>query len=337
MKTGLLLTISWIGTPIVPSALLLIGRFFLAYRFDQLSTRVASATSSTMSATRIDGNALAKTIREEICAGVAVLVSRGGSPPALATVLVGEDPASHVYVRNKRKACEQAGMVSIHHALPATASQSDLLALIARLNSDPAIHGILVQLPLPRQINEGAVIRAIDPLKDVDAFHPENVGLLATGHPRFLPCTPHGVQQMLVRSGNSPAGKNVIVVGRSNIVGKPVALILMQKPTATFPQAGNATVTIVHRGSRDLFGLTKRADIVIAAVGVPRFITPDMVRPGATVIDVGINSVDGKLVGDVHEDVAEIAGALSPVPGGVGPMTITMLLQNTLAAATIGG
>ncbi len=290
-----------------------------------------------MSAIRIDGNVLAKTIRGEIAVGVAALVAKGQRPPGLATVLVGEDPASTVYVRNKRKACEQAGMVSIHHALPAVTSQAELLALIGELNLDPAVNGILVQLPLPKQIDDGEIIRAINPLKDVDAFHPENVGLLAAGHPRFLPCTPHGAQQMLVRSGITTAGKHVVVIGRSNIVGKPMALIMMQKPSAAFPQAGDATVTLVHRGTRDLPGITSQADILIAAVGVPRFVTPDMVKPGAAVIDVGINSVDGKLVGDVHEDVAQVAGALSPVPGGVGPMTITMLLQNTLLAATICG
>lgn len=289
-----------------------------------------------MSATRIDGNVLAKTIRAEIAERVQAHLARGQGPPGLATVLVGDDPASHVYVRNKRKACEQAGMVSVHHALPAASTQKDLLALVGELNEDPAVHGILVQLPLPKQMDEGAIIRAIHPSKDVDAFHPENVGLLAAGHPRFLPCTPFGVQQMLVRSGIATAGKHVVVIGRSNIVGKPVALILMQKPSPAFPQAGDATVTVVHRGTRNIKELTKQADILIAAVGVPRFVTPDMVQPGAAVIDVGINSVAGKLVGDVHEEVADVAGALSPVPGGVGPMTITMLLHNTLVAATIG-
>jgi methylenetetrahydrofolate dehydrogenase (NADP+) / methenyltetrahydrofolate cyclohydrolase len=288
-----------------------------------------------MPATKIDGNSLAKTIRAEIAEQVKAHVAVGRRPPGLATVLVGDDPASHVYVRNKRKACEQAGMASIHHALPSTASQDELLALVAHLNADPAVHGILVQLPLPKQIDEGAVIRAVNPFKDVDAFHPENVGLLAAGHPRFLPCTPFGVQQMLARNGIATAGKPVVVIGRSNIVGKPVALILMQKPTRAFPQAGDATVTVVHRGTRDLNGITRQADILIAAAGAARFVTPDMVQPGATVIDVGINLIDGKIVGDVHEDVAAVAGALSPVPGGVGPMTITMLLHNTLSAATM--
>jgi len=286
-----------------------------------------------MPAIRLDGTQLAKTIRAEIAAAVAQHVALGQRPPGLATVLVGNDPASEVYVRNKGKACQQAGMVSFHHPLPDSTSQSELLALVERLNSDPTVNGILVQLPLPKQIDEEAVIRSIAPLKDVDAFHPENVGLLAAGHPRFMPCTPFGIQQLLVRNGIPTAGKNVVVIGRSNIVGKPIALILMQKPSPAFPNAGDATVTVVHRATRDLKSFTRKADILIAAIGVPRFVTPDMVQPGAAVVDVGINSLDGKIVGDVHEDVASVAGALSPVPGGVGPMTITMLLHNTLAAA----
>jgi methylenetetrahydrofolate dehydrogenase (NADP+)/methenyltetrahydrofolate cyclohydrolase len=286
-----------------------------------------------MPATKLDGNALSKIIRAEIAEQVKAHVAAGHRPPGLATVLIGDNPASEKYVHNKRKACEQAGMVSIHHSLPATTKQSELLALIATLNADVAVNGILVQLPLPMQIDDGAVIRAIDPLKDVDAFHPENVGLLAAGHPRFLPCTPYGIQQILNRSGIGTAGKHVVVIGRSNIVGKPAALIMMQKPSPAFPMAGDATVTVVHRGTRDLTAITRQADILIAAIGVARFVTPEMVRAGAVVIDVGINSVDGKIVGDVREDVAEVAGAMTPVPGGVGPMTITMLLHNALAAA----
>jgi methylenetetrahydrofolate dehydrogenase (NADP+) / methenyltetrahydrofolate cyclohydrolase len=286
-----------------------------------------------MPAIRLDGTQLAKTIRAEIAAAVAEHVAKGNPPPGLATVLVGDNPASEVYVRNKGKACQQAGMISFHHPLPASASQIELLDLVAKLNADPAVNGILVQLPLPKQIDEEAVIRSISPSKDVDAFHPVNVGLLAAGHPRFLPCTPFGIQQLLVRNGIGIAGKQVVVIGRSNIVGKPVALIMMQKPTVAFPQAGDATVTVVHRGTRDLISVTKQAEILIAAIGVARFVIPEMVRPGAAVIDVGINSIGGKIVGDVHEDVANVAGAISPVPGGVGPMTITMLLHNTLAAA----
>jgi methylenetetrahydrofolate dehydrogenase (NADP+)/methenyltetrahydrofolate cyclohydrolase len=248
--------------------------------------------------------------------------------------LVGDNPASEVYVRNKRKACEEAGMASWLHRLPAAATQQQLIDLIDRLNHDAAVSGILVQLPLPKQMDEAAVIRAVSPAKDVDCFHPENVGLLAAGHPRFLPCTPFGVQQMLVRSGIPTGGKRVAIIGRSNIVGKPLALILMQKPSRSFPEAGDATVTVVHRGTADLPAVTRQADILIAAVGVPRFVTADMVKPGAAVIDVGINSVDGKIVGDVDADsVAAVAGWLSPVPKGVGPMTITMLLHNTLRAA----
>jgi methylenetetrahydrofolate dehydrogenase (NADP+) / methenyltetrahydrofolate cyclohydrolase len=286
-----------------------------------------------MPAIRIDGTVLSKTIRDEIRTEVELRTAFVGTRPGLAAVLVGENPASEVYVRNKRKACDEAGIASWLHRLPATATQGDLLALIAQLNADPAVSGILVQLPLPKHFDEAAVINAVHPAKDVDAFHPENVGLLTAGHPRFLPCTPYGVQQMLVRSGIATAGANAVVVGRSNIVGKPMALILMQKATAAFPEGGDATVTVVHRGTKDLAAICRTADILIAAVGVPKFIKPEMVRPGAAVLDVGINSVDGKIVGDVHEGVADVAGWLSPVPKGVGPMTIAMLLQNTLKAA----
>ncbi|HVK10986.1 MAG TPA: bifunctional 5,10-methylenetetrahydrofolate dehydrogenase/5,10-methenyltetrahydrofolate cyclohydrolase [Gemmataceae bacterium] len=287
-----------------------------------------------MSAIKLDGQALAKTLRAETAAAVAKHVAAGGRAPGLAAVLVGDNPASEVYVRNKRTACEDAGMASWLHRLPADASQQQLLDLVARLNADPAVSGILVQLPLPKHMDEAAVIRAVSPAKDVDCFHPENVGLLAAGHPRFLPCTPFGVQQMLARNNVPTAGKNVVVVGRSNIVGKPMALILMQKPTAAFPEAGDATVTVVHRGTRDLAAVTRQADVLIAAVGVARFVTGEMVKPGAAVIDVGINSVGGKIVGDVDAATVEpVAGWLSPVPKGVGPMTITMLLHNTLKAA----
>jgi len=286
-----------------------------------------------MPAQKIDGQALAATLRAETAAAVARHVA-GGRKPGLAAVLVGENPASEVYVRNKRKACEDAGMASWLHRLPATATQRQLLDLVAQLNVDPAVSGILVQLPLPKHMDEAAVIRAVHPAKDVDCFHPENVGLLAAGHPRFLPCTPFGVQQMLSRTGIPTAGKHVAVIGRSNIVGKPMALILMQKPSKDFPEAGDATVSVVHSRTRDLPAITRQADVLIAAVGVARFVPGDMVKPGAAVIDVGINSVDGKLVGDVDaESVAPVAGWLSPVPKGVGPMTIAMLLHNTLRAA----
>ncbi|HEX4588976.1 MAG TPA: bifunctional methylenetetrahydrofolate dehydrogenase/methenyltetrahydrofolate cyclohydrolase FolD [Gemmataceae bacterium] len=282
-----------------------------------------------MPARLLDGKALAKTMQAEIAAAVAARLAAGGSPPGLATVLVGDDAASHVYVRNKRKACEQVGMVSVHHELPAKTSQTELLDIVGRLNADPAVHGILVQLPLPKQIDEAAVIRSIDPRKDVDAFHPETVGLLTAGHPRFLPCTPHGIQQLLLRNGVRIEGSHVVIVGRSNIVGKPLALLLMQK----WP-GGNATVTVAHTGTRDLPAVTRSADIVVVAIGRAKFLTADMVRPGAVVVDVGMNKLDGKLCGDVDfEPVSQVASAITPVPGGVGPMTITMLLHNTLKAA----
>lgn len=290
-----------------------------------------------MPAQKLDGLAIATTMRAEIRSAVSRHVASGGREPGLAAVLVGDNPASEVYVRNKRKACEDAGMSSWLHRLPPAATQQQLLDLVDRLNADHTVSGILVQLPLPKHMDEAAVIRAVAPAKDVDCFHSENVGLLAAGHPRFLPCTPFGVQQMLVRSGITIAGKNVAIIGRSNIVGKPLALIMMQKPSKDFPEAGDATVTVVHRGTKDLPAITRMADILIAAVGVPRFVVADMVKPGAAVVDVGINSVDGKLVGDVDDvSVAPVAGWLSPVPKGVGPMTITMLLHNTLRAAILG-
>jgi methylenetetrahydrofolate dehydrogenase (NADP+)/methenyltetrahydrofolate cyclohydrolase len=286
-----------------------------------------------MTARKLDGKELAKTMRAEVAARVAERTRLGLPLPGLAAVIVGDNPASHVYVRNKHKACADAGLASWVHTLPDSTTQEQLLSLVAKLNADPAVHGILVQLPLPKQINEDAVIRAIDPAMDVDCFHPVNLGLLAAGHPRYLPCTPHGVVQLLRRNGIETAGREVVIVGRSNIVGKPLALMLAQKPTAANPAFGDSTVTLAHTRTRDLAAVCRRADILVAAAGSPRVITADMVKPGAAVVDVGTNSVDGKLVGDVHESVAEVAGWLSPVPGGVGPMTITMLLVNTLAAA----
>jgi methylenetetrahydrofolate dehydrogenase (NADP+)/methenyltetrahydrofolate cyclohydrolase len=286
-----------------------------------------------MTARKLDGKELAKVMRAEVAAKIAERTRAGKPLPGLAAVIVGENPASHVYVRNKHKACAEAGLASWVHTLPESTTQEQLLDLVASLNIDPAVHGILVQLPLPKQIDEDAVIRAIDPAKDVDCFHPMNLGLLAAGHPRYYPCTPHGVIQLLNRNGIDTAGKEIVIVGRSNIVGKPLALMLAQKRTAANPVAGDATVTIAHTRTKNLAEVCRRAEILIAAAGSPRFITSDMVAPGAAVVDVGTNSVDGKLVGDVHESVAEVAGWLSPVPGGVGPMTITMLLVNTLAAA----
>jgi len=285
-----------------------------------------------MAAVLLDGKALAQTMQAEIAAEVAQLAQARGVRPGLAAVLVGDNPASQIYVRNKQRACEKVGIASWLHHLPASTGQQELLGLLARLNADPAVHGILVQLPLPRQINEAAVVDAVSPDKDVDGFGPESLGLLAAGRPRFLACTPHGVQQLLMRNGVPIAGAHVVIVGRSNIVGKPLALILMQKAPGC-----NATVTVCHSGSRDLAGLTRSADVVVVAIGQARFLKADMVRPGAVVVDVGTNlEPDGKLVGDVDfEAVRPVASAITPVPGGVGPMTITMLLHNTLAAARL--
>jgi methylenetetrahydrofolate dehydrogenase (NADP+)/methenyltetrahydrofolate cyclohydrolase len=281
-------------------------------------------------ATLLDGKKLAETMQKEIAGQVASLVKERGVRPGLAAVLVGDDPASQIYVRNKRKACQQVGLESWLHELSGRATQSELLEMVERLNSDPRVHGILVQLPLPGQIEEHAVIRAVSPLKDVDGFGPENLGLLATGHPRYLPCTPLGVQQILLRNNVVIDGRHVVIVGRSNIVGKPLALILMQKAPGA-----NATVTVCHSRSRNLADLTRQADIVVMAIGQARFLKADMVRPGAVVVDVGMNRLpDGKLAGDVDfEPVSMVASAITPVPGGVGPMTITMLLHNTLQAA----
>jgi len=283
-----------------------------------------------MAAVLLDGKKLAQTMQAETASGVAELIKSGGPRPGLAAVLVGENSASHIYVRNKRKACDQAGMSSWLHELPVSTTQTQLLDVIDRLNADAAVHGILVQLPLPREIDETAIIRAVAPAKDVDGFGPESLGLLAAGQPSFLPCTPHGVQQLLLRNGIELAGKHVAIVGRSIIVGKSLALILLQKG-----KGADATVTVCHSQTRDIGAITRTADIVIVAIGRARFLTADMVRAGAVVVDVGINRLeDGKLVGDVDFDgVREVAAALTPVPGGVGPMTITMLLHNTLLAA----
>jgi methylenetetrahydrofolate dehydrogenase (NADP+)/methenyltetrahydrofolate cyclohydrolase len=285
-----------------------------------------------MAARLLDGKELARIVQAETADAVRDLVSSRGVRPGLAAVLVGDNPASQIYVRNKRKACAAVDMASWLHELPGTTTQEDLLQLIGRLNAEPTVHGILVQLPLPAQINESAVIRAVDPIKDVDGFSPENLGLLAAGNPRYLPCTPHGVQLLLVRNGVSIPGAHVVIVGRSNIVGKPLALILMQKQ-----KNADATVTICHSRSRDLGAITRQADIVVVAIGQARFLKADMVRPGAVVVDVGMNRLpDGKLAGDVDFDaVREVASAITPVPGGVGPMTISMLLHNTLQAARL--
>ena len=283
----------------------------------------------------IDGNEIANEIRDELKKRIAELRLKGVIP-GLTVVLVGEDPASQVYVRMKGKSCEELGLYSETIRLPADHKEDDLLKLIDDLNANPRIHGILIQLPLPDHINETKILDRISPDKDVDGFHPVNVGRMLIGDPGFLPCTPHGVQELLVRSGNSPEGKHVVVVGRSNIVGKPVAAILMQKK-----KGANATVTVCHSRTKDLPSITRQGDIVIAAMGVPQFIKADMVKEGAVVIDVGVNRVDDpsakkgyRLVGDVDfEAVKEKAAAITPVPGGVGPMTIVMLMKNTVISA----
>ncbi|MBN1854552.1 MAG: bifunctional methylenetetrahydrofolate dehydrogenase/methenyltetrahydrofolate cyclohydrolase FolD [Pirellulales bacterium] len=282
-----------------------------------------------MSATILDGKALAKQIQNELAESVIEFLQNNGAMPCLAAVLVGEDPASEVYVRNKRRACERVGIESQLHRLPMDASEDDLLKLISKLNKDLEVHGILVQLPLPPQITPRRILQAINPAKDVDGFHPENVGLLVQGYPRFLPCTPHGIQQILIRSGIEIAGARVVIVGRSDIVGKPLAILLSAKA-----DGGNATVTLCHSRTRNLPEVTRQADILVAAIGQAQFITADMVKPGACVIDVGMNRMASGLVGDVDFNaVREIAGCITPVPGGVGPLTVTMLLCNTLAAA----
>ena len=288
-----------------------------------------------MSARILDGTVIGQAIRDEVKAEVARIADTGRRP-GLAAVLVGEDPASAVYVRSKGKACEEAGMHSVTVRLPADTPEAELLATVDRLNADPDIHGILVQLPLPKHINSEKVLRRIDPGKDVDGFHPMNVGKLVTGDKTaFRPATPFGVQQMLIRSGIDTKGAHAVIVGRSNIVGRPMANLLIQQGPG-----GDATVTVCHSKTRDLPAVTRSADILIAAIGKAEFVTADMVRPGAVVIDVGINRVDDpsrpkgyRLVGDVaYEPVAQVASAITPVPGGVGPMTIAMLLQNTLQA-----
>jgi len=290
-----------------------------------------------MTAQIISGTAIAKQIREEIKQEVAELKKKHNLVPGLATVLLGEDPASQIYVGQKEKTSVELGLYSERHDLPVNTSEKDLLALINKLDKNPKIHGILVQLPLPKHINETRVLYAIDPKKDVDGFHPVNVGKLMIGEPDYIPCTPHGIWQLLLRSGVQVEGSEVVVVGRSNIVGKPIAMILLQKQ-----KGANATVTVCHTGTRDIAFHTRRADILIVAAGRPKAITADMVKGGVVVIDVGVNRIgktpEGKdiLVGDVDfEAVKEKAKAITPVPGGVGPMTITMLMLNTVRAAKL--
>ena len=278
-----------------------------------------------MSARILDGNALSATVRGQLAERAAALTARG-TAPCLAVILVGEDPASAVYVRNKVAGCEKAGIRSLKFTYGLDARQDEVMARIAELNADPLVHGILVQLPLPKHFDAEAVLEAILPDKDVDGFHAENIGALAQGNPRFIPCTPYGVMQMLKSEEVPLKGAEVVIVGRSNIVGKPMALLLLSE---------SATVTVCHSQSRDLALHTRRADILVAAVGRPKMITGDMIKPGATVIDVGINrTADGKLCGDVDFETAkEVAGLITPVRGGVGLMTITMLLTNTLESA----
>ena len=277
-------------------------------------------------AQKIDGKLISAQIRAEIKDQTAAFIQEWGYAPGLAVVIVGENPASVVYVRNKKKGCEEVGFYSEVHELPEATTQEELNALIDRLNADPHIHGILVQLPLPRHLDENEVILRIDPKKDVDAFHPYNVGKIMIGDYDFLPCTPAGVMALLERSGIDPAGKKCVVIGRSNIVGKPMAMLLLH---------ANGTVTVCHSRTKDLAAVTREADILVVAIGRADFVGADMVKPGAVVIDVGMNRrADGKLTGDVdYAAVEPIASAITPVPGGVGPMTITMLLQNTLTAA----
>lgn len=274
----------------------------------------------------IDGKAISAQIREEIAEEVKEYFEQTGKRPGLAVVIVGENPASQVYVRNKKKACEQVGFNSWVYEMPEGTTQDELNALIDRLNADTEVHGILVQLPLPKHLDEEQVILRIKPEKDVDAFHPYNVGRITIGDPKFLPCTPAGIMELLHRSNIDIAGKECVVIGRSNIVGKPMALLLL---------AENGTVTVCHSKTRDLKEVCKRADILVVAIGKADFVTYDMVKDGAVVIDVGMNrNKDGKLTGDVDfASVSNVASYITPVPGGVGPMTITMLLQNTLRAA----
>lgn len=286
---------------------------------------VRARKEGTVIATIIDGKRIAQEIRDEVAQGVRELREKQGITPGLAVAIVGEDPASQVYVRGKEKACQEVGIYSEKHALPESVSEEELLSLVAQLNRDNKIHGMLVQLPLPKHIDEDRIIDAIDPKKDVDGFHPISVGNLLIGKPTFLPCTPHGIIELLKRSDVKIEGKNAVVVGRSNIVGKPVSILLLQE---------NATVTICHSRTADLGAETRRADILVAAVGSPEIIKADMVKDGVAVIDVGVNRVEGRLVGDVaFEEVSRKASAITPVPGGVGPMTIAMLMKNTLKAA----
>jgi methylenetetrahydrofolate dehydrogenase (NADP+) / methenyltetrahydrofolate cyclohydrolase len=280
---------------------------------------------SAVPARTIDGKAVAATVRERVAAEAAAFAAERGRPPGLATVLVGEDPASEIYVNMKREACEKAGIRSVHRPLPATTAEAELLSLVADLNADDEVDGILVQLPLPDQIDSDAIVAAIDPAKDVDGLTPTNAGLLAHGTPGLVPCTPAGVMELLAHEGVELEGADAVVVGRSKLVGVPVARLLL---------GANATVTICHSRTRDLAATCRRADVLVAAVGVPELLGAEAVKPGAVVIDVGVNRTEDGLRGDVDFEAAvEVAGAITPVPGGVGPMTIAMLLSNAVVAA----
>jgi methylenetetrahydrofolate dehydrogenase (NADP+)/methenyltetrahydrofolate cyclohydrolase len=285
-----------------------------------------------VSALLLDGKALSQRIRDRLAADVARFREETGVVPGLTVVLVGTDPASQVYVRNKQKACRASGMNGTLLNLTVETTQLELLALLDRLNADPSVHGILVQLPLPRGIDERAVVERVDPLKDVDGFHPVNTGLLAQGSPRFVPCTPLGIRELLLDAGVETRGAHAVVLGRSQIVGKPMALLLLQKG-----QGGDATVTVCHTGTKDPASIARQADILIVAMGRPEQVKGDWIKPGAVVVDVGIHKrADGTLCGDVDfPSAVEVASRITPVPGGVGPMTIAMLLRNTLEAARL--
>jgi len=280
----------------------------------------------------LDGRALGERIRRQVAVEVAELASRTGVVPGLTVVLVGDDPASQVYVRSKETACRTAGMKGTVLRLPHETPQAELLAVIDQLNGDPLVHGILVQLPLPGQINGSIVVERVSPLKDVDGFHPINLGLLAAGTPRYVPCTPLGIRELMIQAGVETRGAHAVVLGRSQIVGKPLALLLLQKGPG-----GDATVTVCHTATRDTAALARQADLLFVAMGRPEQVTARWVKPGAVVVDVGIHKRDdGRLCGDVHfESVAQVASRITPVPGGVGPMTIAMLLRNTLQAARL--
>ena len=276
-----------------------------------------------MTARILDGRALAAAIYTEVKEGIEARLAQGGSRPYLATVLVGNDPGSEAYIRMKHRNCEQVGIESSDHRLPESSSTEEVLGLVSGLNADERVSGILVQMPMPRQIDAALIIDAVDPVKDVDGYHPLNLGLLAAGSPRVIPCTPYGIMELLRRNQVPIEGARAVVLGRSNTVGKPIALLLL---------ASNATVTVCHSRTQDIHSLCRDADILVAAIGQAHFVRPEHVKPGAAVIDVGVDHVDGKLAGDVRPDVGEVAGWLTPNPGGVGPMTRAMLISNTFEA-----